>query len=771
MITTSLGERIRDIVDAETGVDVFWGIAGDGGLDGDRVPVKGRLVVGVVLIAGEAGNALLTRFRELPLNERENLLILTGDMEQGPHSAILQGRELLDQAKKLGFEAPYGALQSPVTENVERLLNAFLLGERPVRHARIYCLVTMQYGELGRTVAQNLAGYRGLRRALIEEAQTKQSPLQLETDGDGAHYFHPHTHNVMVASPLEPGLDDEHLDERVVTISLPCAKEHVVISRDKWAGLVKARLESLRLHLYTERTVALEYALVFETPKDPSWGEALWRDIVLSGEDGWKISAACWLDYAEAARTLYSGFKASEKIEGKRGFRSWLGGARGETQLSLWDRAQVRESGGRFPVKGMLQHMLARFVGQEKASEVCFELRVDDRARIVQSLTLSGSWPREGRAGEGLPVLSSRFALVDEFNTSHFYNAAFAEDEVKAMVYDRFCGPDEYGGGSRFFANDHAFSHLGFGWFAAAEIGPGHIASVYRRMALLLQLNGAALFGMLRDLGDVMKGWGLSEQEDDGLAEELTGLHQRYLKFLNLNWFDQVSSQVQGIELFDLMKRSSPATRELALVGEQVSRTSDYLTAQREIRREALGRFVGTLIAIVTLLAGLPAMIKGDSVPVIGAALDQLFGAGFAGRWAFELAGAGMIALLAVLDWKGFLGTPTRGRGRRVDRAMVAALLLAMALPLAGGPLVQLYRGMAGAMPPGCGWIEPLALGGWCAAAGCLAGGWFFHIWKQAHRCGWPDRLTRRMGPIYASLIGAYVFLASLHSTGLVALP
>ncbi len=773
----TIAEQIAEIArSAPDGLRIDWGMVHDGRkVDAERPSLDLlHLVVVSVSADGKANgqSAAVGRLGGIALKTHENLLILTADGGGKLITAKFKGEQLHGQAVELGISTAAGKLRadqdSDVSATVDRVLNALLLGERPCRWAELHCMVTMQFNQPDNSTEQDLVRYRALRCELIDLAAS--GPMRIESDQKGAHYFLPHTYQVLVSGAVDPGGDDEQLDESVISLNLPCdTDECLVVSRDKWSEPVAAQLSALRLHLYTERTIALEYALRLTGMHHASanWGDTLWGDIIACGPNGWQHSTAAWLDYAEAARTLYSGFKADAVVERARQFETWLSGAKDATRLAIWSQTSAATAGMRLPIQGTLRNLLARFVGEERASAAYFALRVDDRARVVQSLTPSGEWPVEGRAAEQLPVLAARFALVDEFGTEHFYARDFAEPETDETAYDRFCGPDQYHGGSRFFANDHAFGHLGFGWYSAKVIGQDHMRGIYRRMALLLHLNGGALFGLLRDLGDALKGWDTGLNDDDRVTEQLGGLHRRYLKFLNLNWFEQVSSQVQGIELFDLLRRASPAARELRLVGEQVGCTSDYLTQHREVRREALGRFLATLLAIVTLLAGLPALLTGSSVPALRLGIDAMLGAGFTARWTFEIAGAAMIVLLALFDWLGLLGTPARRNKPKLNPAMVAALGAAIALPLLAPPLASIGTALVssyGVPLTAFPWLYP-------PFAAVAAAGGFYRVWSNMPGQSWSDRLTRKLGPIYAGLIASYVLLASAHTTGLVTVP
>jgi hypothetical protein len=509
--------------------------------------------------------------------------------------------------------------------------------------------------------------------------------------------------------------------------------------------------------------MALEYSLswpTIESSKGLKPGKALWSDIALAGPEGWKRSAAAWLDFAEGARHIYSGFQADSVSERGKDFSSRIVGTVAEVPaLSAWKYKPSELSNVRIPlefhVKYFMQLLLKPIGCAVNDLSTKFEVRCDDRARVVQSIAIAGCYPTKGPAADNLPLLEARYAMIDEGGAKYFYEKEFADKETAQVAYDRF-KTDPYGGGNRYFAHDHAFSHMGFGWFGHAVVQTDHMPTLYRRMALLLHLNGAVLHGMLRELGTVLEGWPAGQGGDDNRTDRLAALHRRYLKFLNLNWFDRVSSQIQGHELFEKMKETSPAVRELKLVDEQISRTSDYLSNRREIRKEARDRFFTTLLALFALLAGLPSLFDGKIFPAAAAGIDHWVGKGGSASWASELSALCAIWIIALFDMLGLLGTPIRRTKAEWKKRLpiIGALAMASIMPFAPLAPFALKSTALGSFL----WLLVTILG--------VAGG-FFWAWQRTHQEARSDDRVAPLGLLYAGLLAIYVALVGLRATGL----
>ncbi len=666
---------------------------------------------------------------------------------------------------------------STLSQALDKVLNAMLLGERPVLGARIHCFVPMQFGVHGKSIEENSKSYARLRRALLDAALCGNCGIVREMSQSGRHYFLPHTHSLLISGATDPRAKQAQLDEQVLTIVAHKAGDDIdaakiIVTREKPTRTITGCVESVRLHLYTERTVALEYTLAFPAMEPQcglTAGKTLWGDILLAGTEGAKRSVAAWLDFAEGARHIYSGFEADGTSEPSKAFTTQLSGSGREVaKLDAWKCQPQALDDVRLPIEFHLKYFLEQFLtplaGRVPGYDVLgdlsslFEVRCDDRARVVQSVALSGEYPANELTKKRLEVLEARLAMVDEFSETFFYEEAFANHETDRVAYNRFRTNTD-GGGNRYFAYDHAFSHLGFGGFAYNPIHTEHMPSLYRRMALLLHLNGAVLNGMLREISMTLKSWDAAKGADDQLTDSLAQLERRFLKFLNLNWYQQVSSQVQGIELFDLMRATSTAARDLNLVDEQITRTSAYLTNRREQRKEANSRFVSLLFTIAASLIALPSLFKNDFWPTVSNGIDALFHAGVADRWSNELAGLCAIWIVAALDHIGLLGTPIRRETNRKGLARIPPMMI----PLGMATILPFLPRMVYLPAPAllCAlWI------GTSIAAMLVTFCW---CWSHTTRVARSDDyMVTPLGWLYGGLLAAFMLLTGLHSTGLV---
>lgn len=640
------------------------------------------------------------------------------------------------------------------------ILNNDLLGERPLLGARLNCIVPMHYTPL----AAASPHYARLRAAALAKAHEPDSSLAVEYSKEGEHYFLPHVNDLVAPKPKDivgvwkVAADETvaaRLDEKVVTLRRELSgHESITVQTDsRMAFPVEARLGDLRLHFYAESTFALEWSCELEAlrlEKD----EPLWHYMSRQGKAGPASSAAAWLDFSEQARKIYSAFKAEEHEikKGEKVARLTLTDGTGSIlQQVLHDHEDEVDVGtGRLPFVGLLDWLMSRAfqdVIQRPAGEMgwarLFELRCDDRARLVQSIALAGGLPddkaprlapaaaRPGSAVAGGPVSSegpeirfikgpprarqaldpfhARAVMVDNWGIKHAYDPDFAEAETDAGAYDRFRS-----WGTRFLVNDHCFAFVGFGAYALSPIHSDHMAGEYRRMMLLILLNGAVLGTFSREIAAGLAGWRPGYRDDAAarnheVLEAYRRLMPRFVKFANINWVERVSSQVQGIELFDLMLARSQAIRDYRFLNDEISRTDSYLELEAEARERELEaesaaskEWLATLGTIGAIFVGAVGAITTDTLPFVPALITDIHGlfgapaAGFLDEWGGVIASTFTLVVAFGVIGSGLVSLPGSHDTRLAMKGWDVAVAVAIA---AVGPLAGLLPGVFPAAP------------------------------------------------------------------------
>jgi hypothetical protein len=261
---------------------------------------------------------------------------------------------------------------------------------------------------------------------------------------------------------------------------------------------------------------------------------------------------------------------------------------------------------------------------------------------------------------------------VDKWQDDFPYEETFSRRETYAHAYDRYRGM-----GSRHLLSDHSFAYIGHGEYPAETLWPEHLRHLYPPMVRLLHMNGAILNGFSRELVAFGPSWRVEAPNDPEvphpLAARFSELRGRYLRFLALNWFEQVSSQMQGVELYDLLRNASHAQRELQIVGDSIERAEAFFdqqardrTDQLERRKEDMVRFVAVIVPVLGLGGLILSMLTVDQPSGLARLLQDwvnarlIHAAGESGAqtWAYEIAGYTILVALLSLGAFGVLRTP-----------------------------------------------------------------------------------------------------------------
>jgi len=219
----------------------------------------------------------------------------------------------------------------------------------------------------------------------------------------------------------------------------------------------------------------------------------------------------------------------------------------------------------------------------------------DDRSRVCGSIVMAGDQPCEG---DGVRPLLDRLRMMDEWGPGWFYDQAFAAGQLDHGYYSRFADF-----GSHYVVSDHAFCFLGFGDYPLKTIHKNHMANIYRPIFWLFPLWSAMADSFSRRVGRA-----LDHIHKNDVSEGFASLKEKLTIFRNNLLFSRVSSQVQGRELFDLMRKVSPVPDELESLEEQVGRIGDYYGALQDRRAENRVRFLtssGVLFSLFFVGIGL----------------------------------------------------------------------------------------------------------------------------------------------------------------------
>ncbi|MBK8906682.1 MAG: hypothetical protein IPM60_01865 [Rhodospirillales bacterium] len=542
------------------------------------------------------------------------------------------------------------------------LLDDLLTGNRPLRAWRTSFLQPLRFRDKER--------FRRLRRELLREDDRLRTAsgatgfkLVRPDDEERAYFLlqlRPHIVPIRDRDEIPPGEDGR--DATLLSFERTDTKLSLRLTRADYDQAIAHDIVSVRLHLFAENCLVVEWTLAWEAVEDeeerrrgdPEEHRRLWR-LYLERLPQAAPSLAAVLDLNRHARFVYSSYEAKE-VSGndamkKRTLIRLM--ADGQVAAALNHAAGVSIRQPFEPwFRVFLQNALGAHVEPEDFEGEHIDLLSDDRARVISSVVAWGRQPTGEAGTEAFRCLRARLHMVEEYDSGWPYDPGFSETELEQGSYARFNA-----GGTWFGISSHSFVCLTFGDFGRKVVHGTHMACVYRRMFVLTLLHAAALQAFASDIPKSLEAWTPGERLPDAYRR----LRPVFLRFTNLLWFHRVSSQVQGVELFERMQQQAGLEREYGRIQQEIADTDSYWQEESEIRREERMRaltLLGIPFAVMLALYGLRGKpgSKDGSEPTHdwwGWLLNRL--GGMSDEWAAALVAvfvlvAGVVALFALRE-------------------------------------------------------------------------------------------------------------------------
>ena len=212
---------------------------------------------------------------------------------------------------------------------------------------------------------------------------------------------------------------------------------------------------------------------------------------------------------------------------------------------------------------------------------------------------------------------------------------------------------------------DHNFAFVGFGAFALKPIHEKHMPVLYRKMALLGYLNRSILNSFSREIQNLAEQWLLGCRL---ILSNTNSLRARFLRWSNLFWFDQVFTQMQAVDLFDLMNKQSYAQREFNFVHDELARTGEFVLAsasEDERQRQSYMSWLTMAVPFLAVFGVLYSAISSGEPNWFFNLFAPCHGCGGLKDWALELAGAVSTMIFGIALWTKFTPMPSGSRWRQ----------------------------------------------------------------------------------------------------------
>lgn len=247
----------------------------------------------------------------------------------------------------------------------------------------------------------------------------------------------------------------------------------------------------------------------------------------------------------------------------------------------------------------LVDHVLSSCgILKEKYGEgICSYLILDERARFVSSMVPVFDAPSLRSGIAEWELVRARFSEADGHSDEYFYDKKFTRSDLANATYERFETSQQYPGSSSLYqATYHSFSMLGFGWFSE-NVAINHTREIYARMYLLVLIYEATFQTLWLELAQAAKCHG----GDDETAQKSEAIKADISAFSNAFWFKTISTQVQGVELFDLMIKRSRVVQDFQELQNQITSSEEIANAARDRRSDKKRDQFGYLLGFVAI--------------------------------------------------------------------------------------------------------------------------------------------------------------------------
>lgn len=507
--------------------------------------------------------------------------------------------------------------QQALSRFADRLLDELLVGNRPLAAWRTSFLQPLQIDK---------DPYRGFIETLRQDDGKRWRRVKFEPEETG--YITPALRPFVVPderSVLKKPEDarDEDWPYGVLLSferTLPGVSLQVVrTDRDE---PLEHEIVCVRLHFLANQVVLIEWTTeaAEERPDEDSKQGAdeearrIWRRY-LGKDQRQRAAVACLaeaVDWNASARFIYSSFKVREadQQEEYEHFRlirlieigtvsSWLNHGR--------DVSSDTPGHGHF-FQGLLRALLGQALFDclaSRSDKPAYELLADDRSRVISSIVPRGGCPSAEATRAEVQALKARLHMVEPYGRKLPYDPAFSADEMKTGSYDRFASS-----GTWYGVSSHSFVCLSYGRFGRKVLHEHHMKTIYRRLFVLTLMQRAILHAYGIAIGEALQDW---QPASGDLPREYQELRPAFLRFTNVLWLREVSTQLQGVELFRLMQDRAELAAEHARIAEEIEKTDAYWHDRREARRDDFVRRLTYFGVPFVVLNALLAWHSGDA--------------------------------------------------------------------------------------------------------------------------------------------------------------
>ncbi|MBR8842759.1 MULTISPECIES: hypothetical protein [Pseudoalteromonas] len=345
-----------------------------------------------------------------------------------------------------------------------------------------------------------------------------------------------------------------------------------------------------------------------------------------------QAQVAYWLQFSEQVRILYPTFieqKEENKISevllqlGDTAYKTHVDGRTVENSKETEHELQLFPENIEQPVSEHILRLVSLFfidkvdtqaiiAAQTEQNAIIEQLKVqctsqyDSRLYVNACYVLLGKYPSTSYGREQLDQLTMLATQVDSFETlnrhqdgGYAYHREFLQKLADVQWYTRWKNTTAISG-----FNEYAAVSVGFGGFYQ-NIGYRHWTHNYHYMVAYAALTREVLQSLIRQME--LATLHMTETHlDEKPLSQYRGIRRNFINFMNQYWFDAVSHEQQGLEVFEHIKRAFSLDNHFDKVKDKIAWADDYMESWRntyfvdKADKTSMAALIFAAIAIIT---------------------------------------------------------------------------------------------------------------------------------------------------------------------------
>lgn len=219
---------------------------------------------------------------------------------------------------------------------------------------------------------------------------------------------------------------------------------------------------------------------------------------------------------------------------------------------------------------------------------------------VIDDRMLVNCWYGEDKLAEKVKVVDEKgnvpfvnedfwykYVFVDDGNFVTCQNQQMKEDFLKKATYYRWQKLGTLYGVSR-------YSFMAITNMEAKGFIDMHMRTIYSRMFELVILQRASI---LRFSGEVTKVGALKGENDKEVARKIGSLYKEYIRFINQIYFQNVTVQDQGIELYEMLLNQFKTEDIIRNLDAEINELQQYITLIIDQHRNRNGEWLNFIAA------------------------------------------------------------------------------------------------------------------------------------------------------------------------------